>query len=195
MSTALLENDPTTEEGVGPYTAEDLLRMPDGDRYELIDGRLVERHMGARASAVAARVTRIVGNHVESRQLGFVFGADCGYQIFPDRPKVRYPDGSYVARSRLPGDKIPGGYLLIPPDLATEVVSPNDTAEEVEAKRLAFLQAGTRMLWVIFPENRTVHVYRQVAGRSTILDETGELKGEDVLPDFVCRVAQLFEGV
>jgi Uma2 family endonuclease len=81
--------------------------------------------------------------------------------------------------------------MHIPPDLAVEVVSPNDTAEEVESKRLAFLRAGVSLLWVIYPESRTVHVYRK-GGSAAALEEGDDLTAEDVLPGFVCKVADLF---
>jgi Uma2 family endonuclease len=161
--------------------------------YELIDGKLVERHMGAESSLIAAAVIFLLNQYVRAHQLGKVFATDCGYQIFPDDPnKVRFPDGSFIPRGRLPDDKPPRGHIRIPPDLAIEVVSPNDTAEEVETKRLAFLRAGTRLLWILYPESRTVHVYRQ-AGNPSSLTEADELSGEDVVPGFVCRVAELFE--
>jgi Uma2 family endonuclease len=192
MSTTLLETQQDADERRAPHTPEELLQMADGHRYELIDGQLVERNMGAEASEVAANVIRLIGPHAHIRKLGKVFATDCGYQIFPDDPKrVRYPDASFLARNRLPEDKTPKGHLRIAPDLAVEVVSPNDTAEEVETKRLAFLRAGTRLLWVIYPESRTVHIYRQ-AGTSTLLTDADELSGEDVLPGFTCRVAELF---
>jgi Uma2 family endonuclease len=193
MSPTLLETPREIEKGTAAHTPEELLEMPDGHRYELIDGKLVERNMGAEASEVAARVIGLIGTHARTQRLGKVFATDCGYQIFPDDPnKVRFPDGSFIATGRLPDNRTPRGHIPIPPDLAVEVVSPNDIAEGVEAKRLAFLQAGTRLLWVIYPETRTVHVYR-ISGSFAILTDADELSGEDVLPSFVCRVAELFE--
>jgi Uma2 family endonuclease len=191
MNTPVLETQPAVPEGE-LHTPEDLLQMADGDRYELIDGKLVERNRGAEASEVAAIIIYLLQQYVRPRKLGKVFATDCGYQIFPNAPKrVRFPDASFIARNRLPEDKTPRGHVRIAPDLAVEVVSPRDTAEDVEAKRVAFLQAGTRLLWVLYPETRTVHVYRQ-AGGSSLLTEADELSGEDVLPGFVCRVAELF---
>ncbi|HYT87728.1 MAG TPA: Uma2 family endonuclease [Gemmataceae bacterium] len=173
-------------------TPEQLLEMEDGDRFELIDGQLVERNLGAMSSQVALNALGLLREYVHPKKLGKLFGTDCGYQIFPDKPnQVRYPDGSFIARGRLSEDRTPGGHVPIPPDLAIEAVSPNDTAEEVETKRLAFLRAGVRLLWVIYPENRTVHVYRKEGGAAA-LGEGDELSGEDVLPGFVCKVADLF---
>jgi Uma2 family endonuclease len=173
-------------------TPEQLLEIQDGHRFELIDGTLVERHMGAQAGEVTAIIIGLLRQHVQERRTGKVFSADCGYQIFGEAKRVSFPDISYIARGRLPEDKSPGGHARIPPDLAVEVVSPNDTAEEVEARRVDFLRAGTRLFWVVYPGSRTVHVSHQKSNALT-LGEGDELSGEDVLPGFVCRVAALFE--
>jgi Uma2 family endonuclease len=194
MSANLLEEQGFAEGSTGPATPEGLLEKEDGARYELIDGILVERHLGARSSEVAANIISLIRPYAFERKLGKVFATDCGYQIFEGDPKrVRFPDGSFIARGHLPEDKTPEGHVRVPPDLAVEVVSPQDTAEEVEAKRVAFLQAGTRLFWVVYPESRTVHVYRQGNNNSLALAEGDELSGEDVLPGFLCRVAAVFE--
>jgi Uma2 family endonuclease len=56
------------------------------------------------------------------------------------------------------------------------------------------MKAGTRLFWVLYPESRTVHVFRH-DGTTAVLTENDELRGDDVLPEFVCRVSELFEGV
>src|SRR5439155_22564647 len=133
-------------------------------------------------SEVAANLIQVIGRYVGEHKLGKIFAPDCGYQIFADDPNcVRFPDVSFIARGHLPEDKAPEGHVRVPPDLAVEVVTPNDSAEEVEAKRVAFLQAGTRLFWVVFPESRTVHVYRQGNNNSLALAEGDELSGEEVL--------------
>jgi Uma2 family endonuclease len=166
--------------------------MPDGHRYELIDGRLVERNTTAEASEIAANVIGLVGNHVRAHKLGKVFATNCGYRIFADDPqRVRYPDGSFIARGRLPGERAPRGHVGIPPELAALIVSPDDRAAEVEKKRLDFLWAATKLVWVIYPKNRTVHVYRQ-AGGYAVLTGADQLTGDGIIPGFACRVVELF---
>jgi Uma2 family endonuclease len=195
MSSRVLEVEPPVVLTDGEITPEQLLEMPDGDRYELIDGKLVERDMGAESSLVAAAIIELLRHFGRTHDLGKVFATDCGYQIFTDRPKhVRYPDASFIARGRLPEDKVPKGHVRIHPDLAVEVVSPNDTAEEIETKRVEYLGTGTRLVWIVFPESRTVHVYRQ-AGPTSTLTANDEVSGEDVIPGFACRVSEFFEGV
>jgi Uma2 family endonuclease len=173
-------------------TPEDLLTLPDGDLYELVDGKLVEKPMSQESSWVTLRLGRLVGNFAEDEhQLGWVFGADCGYQCFPDAPnKVRKPDLSFVARSRLPERRFTEGHVRIAPDLAAEVVSPNDISEEVEAKVEEYLAAGVKTVWVVFPRVRIVHVYRQGA-TVTRLREQDALLDEQLLPGFRCTVRDL----
>jgi Uma2 family endonuclease len=187
------DTPPTSPPSERVYTPEDLLRMEDGDRYELIDGKLEERAMGAESSEIAANVIRIVGNHVHTQKLGKLFAPDCGYQIFPGKPnKVRFMDGSFIARGRLPEDRTPRGHMKTAPDLAVEVVSPKDKAEKVEIKRQEYLEAGVKLLWIIYPAARCVYIYR-LGGGHAILGPNDDLTGEDVLPGFACKVAQLFE--
>ncbi len=154
-----------------------------------------ERNMGARSSQVAGNAIVVLGQHVRERKLGKVFAPDCGYHLPGDEAKkVRFPDVSFVARGRLDGDRTPEGYPKLAPDLALEVVSPNDSAYEVEEKRVAYLRAGVRLLWVVYPPTRTVFVFRP-AGPVAVLGEGDTLGGEDVLPEFSCPVARFFEDL
>jgi Uma2 family endonuclease len=178
----------------GPHTPEELLTMPDGSRYDLIDGNLVERGMGAEAGLVGATIIQLL-EYVHANNLGFVYTSDCGYQIFVGRPKrVRFPDCSFIARGRLPDDRTPTGHIRIPPDLVVEVVSPNDPAYEVEEKIEEYLEAGVKLLWVVYPNTQRVWVVR-LNGAVSRLGVDDELTGDDVIPGFTCRVAQLFAKV
>ena len=177
------------------YRPEDLLEMEAGHRFDLVNGQLVERNMGAKSALVGLNATTLLNNHARPKNLGLVFPDGCGYQAFPDEPqRVRYPDGSFIRHGRLPGDKAPEGHVRIPPDLMIEVVSPNDAAWEVDQRVDDFLRAGTRLVWVIYPDTRTVLVLRQ-GGSSARLGANDQLSGEDVLPGFACSVAELFVGI
>jgi Uma2 family endonuclease len=178
-----------------PCTPEELLRTPEGDRYELVDGHLVERTTGAKSSRVTMILLRLLDSHAHANRLGLVFPTDCGYQCFPDQPnRLRYPDGSFIASGRLPGDQPPEGHVHIAPDLAVEVVSPNDMAYDIEQRIEDFLRAGVRLLWVVYPNTRRVMVFRP-GGNVSRLNETEELTGEDVLTGFRCPVAEIFAGL
>ena len=177
------------------YTPEDLLALPDYGRYELIDGQLVERHTGAKASYAATNVLVLMGHFVRSNSLGLVFQADCGYQIFPEEPnRVRFADGSFIRRGRLPEDRPPQGHCRTPPDLVIEAVSPHDTAYEVEDKIEQWLSAGVQLVWVIYPDTQRVQVHRPDS-TVTKLQSEEQLVGEDVVPGFQCQVTEIFQGL
>jgi Uma2 family endonuclease len=174
------------------YTPEDLLSMPDRKKYELVDGHLVERHMSVLSNWVGGRLLFELTKFLESYELGWAWPAGQGYVCFPDSTrKMRMPDVSFVRKSRLPEGLTSDGYIYIPPDLAVEVVSPNDLAYDVESKVVEYLDASVALVWVIDPEARTVRIYR-CDGSISWLREQGELSGEDVLPGFQCRVAAIF---
>ena len=171
---------------------DDLLRMPGGERYELVDGVPREKPMGAESDEVAVAVGGLLRAYVRANQLGRVYGSQTGYQCFPAKPKqVRMPDTSFVAKGRLPDEKSPKGFVKLAPDLAVEVVSPLDTYEEVQAKVTDYREAKVRLVWVVSPETRTVLV-RRLDGTCAELLESDHLSGEDVLPGFACKVADLF---
>jgi Uma2 family endonuclease len=175
------------------YTPEDLLAMPDGDRYELVNGRLVERHMGLLADRIATRLASVLTLFCDDRLLGHVLvPSSGGFQGFPGSARtVRKPDVVFVSFSHLAGGELPTGYGQIIPDLAVEVISPNDLYEEVDEKIEEYLRAGVRLVWVISPQNHTVRIYR-VNGTSHSARENDDLDGEDVVPGFRCRVGDLF---
>jgi Uma2 family endonuclease len=174
------------------YTADDLLTMPDGKHYELVDGELVEIDMGAKASWIAGELYARLRNFNAEARLGWVLPPETGYQCFSvEANRVRKPDASFIRAGRLPGDELPGGHIPVPPDLAVEVVSPNDFFSEVRQKVRDYLDAGVRLVWIIDPETHTVDVLR--ANHSVAwLQPEDELSGEDVFPGFSCRVSDLF---
>jgi Uma2 family endonuclease len=162
-------------------------------RFEWVDGQLKEKPcMGARANRVATVLARLLDSHAAAHRLGWVFTQECGYQAFPHEPKrVRFPDVSFVARGRLPNDQVPDGHMRVPPDLEIEVVSPNDEAEDLEARVNDYLAAGVRLLWIIYPTTRSVWIVRR-DGTAARLTEAQELSGEDVVSGFTCPLRTLF---
>lgn len=177
------------------YTPEELLTLPDYGRFELIDGHLVERKMGARSSYAATNLLVLVGHFVRSNNLGLVFQADCGYQIFAEEPnRVRFADGSFMPRGNLPEDRPPPGHCRFAPALVMEAVSPNDTAYEIEDKIAQWLSAGVRLVWVLYPETQRLQVHR-ADGSVAKLQVEEQLTGEDVIPGFQCQVAEVFLGL
>jgi Uma2 family endonuclease len=173
-------------------TPDELLRLPDSDSYELIDGHPVEKHMGGESSYVGGRIFHRLMQYLENHPGGWVLPSDAGYRCFPNRPKlVRKPDVSFLRLGRLPGERIPKGDIPITPDLAVEVVSPNDLYNEVDVKVSEYLDVGVPLVWVVNPEARTACVYRP-DGSARRLRASEEIDGGDVLPGFRCRIAEFF---
>ena len=173
-------------------TADDLLMLPDGDRFELVDGKLVELKMGTESSFVGGRLFRWLGGFCEEPFRGWVLPADTGFQFLPDRPNVvRKPDIAFIRPGRLPDERLPKGYTRLAPDLVAEVVSPNDLYYAVEEKVAEYRTGGVRLIWVVVPPTRTILI-RRLDGSAAEVREDGELNGEDVIPGFACRVTDLF---
>lgn len=174
-------------------TVEEFARLPDAEnRMELVRGRLVrEPPAGFEHGGIAMNVGRRLGEFVDREDLGVVVAAETGFVLFEDPPTVRAPDAAFVAKERLPEDCV--GYAHLAPDLAVEVVSPSNTTAQLHDKVCDFLDAGTRMVWVIEPSRRTVMVYRS-RDDIRLLAEDDELEGGDVLPGFSVQVAELFGG-
>lgn len=173
-------------------TPDELLRTPDAEHFELIDGVPREKPNGAEADHIAGVVLTALVNYADRRRRGHAYGGKTGYNCFPGRPNhVRVPDGSFVTAGRLPGERSPPGYIDIPPDIAIEVASPRELAAELEESVADYRSVGVRLIWVIYPPTRMVLV-RRPDRTCTELDEAGTLSGEDVLPGFACPVADLF---
>jgi len=136
-------------------TAEEFTSRPHQRNYELINGQLVERKpMGMRESHIAARIVTFLSNHVDQHQLGYVFASDLSYRCFGDPDTLRRPDVSFISNQRLPHGIPEGGYAALPPDLAVEVVSPNDLAYEVQSKVELYLAAAIPVVWVVYPNTK-----------------------------------------
>jgi Uma2 family endonuclease len=174
------------------YTAEDLETLPDGDRYEIIEGELQERIMSSLSSRIALTIGILLGIWSKSGHPGSLMGSDGGYRIFPWAPDdVRMPDISFIHAGRVA--RFPTrGWLEVPPDLAVEVVSPTDSASTVQLKAYDYIRAGVPLVWVVFPESRTVEVRRAGSSNIEVLGEEDTLNGGDVLPGFSVAVSELF---
>ena len=175
-----------------PITPEEYLALPDRERFELIDGQLIEVNASSLSSWVGGRLHRFLDTHVDTHQLGWVWPADNLYRCFPKTPaKVRKPDVSFIRRERMTAELMTAGLITIAPDLAAEVVSPNDLAIEIDEKVADYLEAGVLLVWVVNPLLRTVRIHR-ADGSLSGLTERDSLSGEDVVPGFSCPVAGLF---
>ncbi|MGB6043445.1 MAG: Uma2 family endonuclease, partial [Pirellulales bacterium] len=136
-------------------TAHQLLDVSLGQPCELVRGHLVMMSpSGFEHGRVVAHITRLLGDFVVRKRLGVLTGAESGFQLARDPDTVRAPDVGFVRKDRVPRTPIPG-FFPGAPDLAVEVLSPNDRPRDVQAKVGDWLNAGCRQIWVVDPQART----------------------------------------
>ena len=184
----------------GPMTVDELLALPQDDRwmYELVEGRLVRMPAsGGEASRIAARLVAALLTFVEDRNLGAVTTADGEYDLTQPGDAAETalaPDAAFVRADRVPAqdsDEYKRAWRLAP-DLAAEVVSPNQYRPEMSAKAQRYLAAGVRLVWVIWPKYKQVDVWQPGASQPVATLNIGEsLDGLDVLPGFTYPLARL----
>jgi len=164
------------------FTPDDLLNLRDEQLYELVGGRLVEKQMSSLASETAGIVTAHLVTFVRPIGLGKIY-PEQSFQCFPDDPDlIRRPDIAFIAVDRLAG-VLEEGHVPIAPDLAIEVVSPNDKIYELDEKLANYRAASVKLVWVINPKSRTLRIHR-LDRTVTELVEPDVLSGEAVLPGF-----------
>src|ERR687897_2660024 len=159
-------------------TADELLHLPDdGFRYELVQGEL--RRMTP-AGNVHGRVAMNIGTalniHIKAHDLGIVYAAETGFRLATDPDTVRAPEVAFVSRERVEAVGELEGHWPGAPDLAVEVISPDDSHVEVESKVFDWLEAGTKMVLAVNPRRRSVTLYRSQSD-ITILTGTDVLDG------------------
>jgi Uma2 family endonuclease len=180
------------------YDAAQLLEMTDQKQFELVNGMLVEQHVSGESSHIAALLIGLLTPMISPGKLGYLFGADCGFRCFGsvtgDFDRVRRPDVAFIAAGRITREGYEAGYVPVVPDLAVEVVSPNDLAHHLNEKIDDYLRAGIKLVWVIDPGTKTVEVHRP-DGSDSRLRKGDQLSGEDVIPGFECQVENLFPEV
>ena len=173
-------------------TAGDLFQMRRNARYELIRGEM--RTMPF-ADNIHGRVVIMIGGsfhaHVKANHLGNVYAAGTGFFLGREPDTVRAPDVAFVGRERLEQVGDVEGYWPGAPDLAVEVISPNDRFTEVEEKVFDWLEAGTLMVIVVNPKKRTATIYRS-NDDIVLLNEDEVLRGDSVVQGWEVKVAAFF---
>jgi Uma2 family endonuclease len=153
--------------------------------FELINGEIVEKVASFTPSRVAIRIARFIGNF--SDDIGYVTGADGSYILSPGYEVM--PDVGYISKERLPHE--PAREVEGPPDLAVEVKSPTDSKRELRQKAEVYLRFGTKMVWLVFPEEQRVEVYVPDDDVREF-DINGVLDGGEVLPGLTLPVREIF---
>ncbi|MCY4072162.1 MAG: Uma2 family endonuclease [Chloroflexi bacterium] len=179
-------------------TADRFLEMVEQPQYqdrvlELVEGAIVDMSKPTwKHGVITMRLAVKIANHVDANELGVVTAADTGFILERSphgRDTVRGLDIAFVQKSRTldPPEYI---WYDMGPDLAVEVISPNNSTADTHLKVTQLLNAGTRLIWVVYPENRSVVAHTSSGAKTLYEDET--LSGGDVLPGFELRVGDIF---
>ncbi len=182
------------------YTAEDLWRISHlpknaGKRFELIEGVIVEMSpTGWLHGDVAMEIGALIRSYVKAHNLGRVTAAETGFSLTGDSLNVLAPDVGFIAAGRIP-EQLPDGYVPFAPDLAVEVVSPGNSPAEIRTKIEKYLQYGTQLVWIVYPNKKKVDVYHPTGGQGAMVEFVnidGTLSGGNVLPGFELSVKDIF---
>ncbi len=186
----------------GRVTVDYLLTMPDdGSRYEVVEGVLVRMAgSGDIATTIAVALAAILFTFVRPRRLGRITGADGVYKFLGAETGL-LPDVGFYGAALFPRVVDRRKPVPFAPELAVEVASPEQDAREMAAKAWRYLRGGTRLVWVVWPENQSIDVWRPSDLRPRYQDMrpattwgAGDLlDGEDVVPGFSHPVADIFD--
>ncbi len=203
--TAALSSPPVVPSTVAPApagdprvgqraTPDELSAMDDNNNLELVNGIIEEKPVGAKSAAIGGKILIALSNRCDEASLGVgLYPADTEFQFFADDPDmIRKPDVAVILRERLPNGSSPVGRLRIAPDLAIEVISPNDVFSKVSDKIRLYLDNGVRMVWVVDPGVPQVWSYMKGSLRGHLLGDVVE--ADPVLPGVKLKLdAALFD--
>lgn len=156
--------------------------------FELINGEIVEKVGSFVPSEIAGWILTFINMYLLENKIGHTTGADGSYILSPEHEFL--PDVGYISKARMP--QRPPRIVHDAPDLAVDVKSPNDTKRELRRKVEDYLRLGTKMVWLVFPDERRIEVYVMDADVAEY-DIDGVLDGGDILPGFKLPVRNIFQ--
>ncbi len=174
-------------------TIEEFLQLPDNEHLELVHGEVFSIPIhGGMHGAVVASIGTLLNNWGRNSNLGIV-GISSGFILSHNPATLSGPDVYFVRAERAPYTDLSSDFWTIAPDLAVEVVSPSETAEDMQDKVSIFLTAGTPLVWVVYPRTQQLVSYTS-DNRPRTYGAEGVLDFPNVLPEFVCKVGDVFES-
>lgn len=174
-----------------PLTLAEFSQLPrNGERHEMNAGELI-RMPPAKSlhSRIARTLFKLLETALESSRRSEAF-AEAGYVLSRSPLTIRQPDVSVLSKERIRSTGA-DDYFEGAPELAVEIVSPSDSAEDLQIKVDQYLATGAKQVWILYPKTRTVHVFGE-DGSMAALDETQTLTGGELLPQFSAKVSDLF---
>lgn len=177
-----------------PLTAEALLAMSSTvGKAELLDGELIRMSpAGFEHGSITLKLAWPIARYVEEHELGIVCAAETGFLLRQNPDTVRAPDLAFVSQTRVDQVGPVKGYWPGCPDLVAEVVSPNDTSSDVQAKALAWIEAGCRIVWIVDPKQKHVMEFRSETS-IRVFTVKDRLAASDMFGDWSIEVGKLFQ--
>ena len=169
----------------------DRLQPPDELRYELDEGELIEmvKPRYQPHNRIVMKITQALLAYLEKNAIGEVLTSDNLFVLGPNTKRI--PDLSFMTTERLrqiqPDADIDGA-----PDLAIEVLSPSDAATAMRKKVKQYFAAGSRAVWLVYPESREIEIRESAAGPSRVLSENDTLEAPELLPGFSAKISSFF---
>ncbi len=156
---------------------------------ELYNGRVVFKMPNFAHAIIQNNIGKKIGNYLDEHPIGFV-GGDANFRLWPERHREsRAPDISFILKERLPKNLF--RFLPMAPDLAVEILSPDDSFMRVMEKVDEYLRQGVKIVWVVIASTREVLVCT-AKGKYSVRDM---LTAPELLPGFELPVQDIFAGV
>ena len=178
-------------------TLEDLMKLGSDARVEVINGVVVEMApVGGLHHIFGGNLYRPLDAFVNERELGAVFMDGLLYLMNEDNRHLRgsfAPDISFIRRENIPADWNFSLPFPSVPDLAVEVMSPGDSAEEIQTKIRAYLDKGTAQVWVMYPSTRELHQYQRGQPTVRIYSGSEQIDAESLLPGLILTLETIFK--
>jgi Uma2 family endonuclease len=172
---------------------EQMIALPENRErlLELIHGRIHEKVPTELHGKAAVKLAKYLDNHVEDNDIDGHVGVEVRHQLPKDRHNSRLPDIS-VRLTDEPA--VSQGAVPQMPDIAVEIQSPDDSIDALRDRIEYFLQNGSRLGWILYPETQTADACTLENGILKIeaIDADGSLDGRDVLPGFTVALIKLF---
>lgn len=181
---------PATKERI--WTDEEFMALSgENDRYELVDGELVNMgNSGMEHGYLASNLTIFLGGYVLAHKLGVICDSSTAFTM--KAGNKRAPNVSFITKERLQGIKrLPKGFFSGAPDLVVEIISPNNTFAELHGKMIEYFANECRLAWLIHPDEQSILVYRSPRP-DRLLKITDNLDGEEIIPGFSMPISNLF---
>ncbi|MGH9847879.1 MAG: Uma2 family endonuclease, partial [Blastocatellia bacterium] len=165
------------------------LALDNEKSYEIVNGQPEEKEMaGGTHGAISANIVTELGIYQRTHKRGVVV-TEVNFKIGENE---RIPDVAFVVAKRVPPGGMPVGVVAFAPDIAIEVISPNDVHDKVSEKVLEYLEAGVRQVWLISQKLRSVTIWRSLTEAEVFAGDR-ELVSEDLLPGFRCSLNDVFD--